>query len=160
LILDLQTAPSEPAPPLAPRDVEKSLRAAINEALRLNNRREDVTVEVKSCSISVKPEDLGRIVEELVDNACKFSRQGTPVKVELSADGRLTVTDRGRGMTVDEINRIGAFQQFDRKKQEQQGLGLGLVLVQKLTAQCKGGFSINSRPGEGTEAQIAFPAAG
>jgi signal transduction histidine kinase len=81
------------------------------------------------------------------------------VKVELDADGRLTLTDRGRGLTAEEITRIGAFQQFDRKKNEQQGLGLGLILVQKLAAQCKAEFSISSQPGEGTQAQIAFPPA-
>ena len=131
----------------------------MNEALRLNQRREDVTVRVNACSISLKPEDLSRMVEELVDNACKFSRQGTPVKVELGADGRLIITDEGRGLTSEEIDRIGAFQQFDRKKNEQQGLGLGLVLVQKLTALCKAEFSMNSQPGKGTQAQIAFPSA-
>jgi two-component system sensor histidine kinase/response regulator len=160
LILDLQTASSESAPtPLSPREGEESIQAGVNEALRLNQRREDVTVRVDACSISVKPGDLSRIVEELVDNACKFSRQGTPVKVELGADGRLIITDEGRGLTSEEIDRIGAFQQFDRKKNEQQGLGLGLVLVQKLTALCKAEFSMNSQPGKGTQAQIAFPSA-
>jgi two-component system sensor histidine kinase/response regulator len=159
LILDLQTTSSELAPPLSPREAEESIRTGVAEALRLNNRREDITVQVNACSISVKPGDLGRIIEELVGNACKFSRQGTPVKVELSADGRLTVTDRGRGLAAAEISRIGAFQQFDRKKQEQQGLGLGLILVQKLTALCKAEFSIKSQPGEETQAQIAFPLA-
>jgi two-component system sensor histidine kinase/response regulator len=160
LILDLQTASSESAPSiLTPREVEENILAGVNEALRLNQRREDVTVRAKACSILVKPGDLSRIVEELVDNACKFSRQGTPVKVELGDDGRLTITDEGRGLTSEEIDRIGAFQQFDRKKNEQQGLGLGLVLVQKLTALCQAEFSINSQPGKGTHARIAFPAA-
>jgi two-component system sensor histidine kinase/response regulator len=77
--------------------------------------------------------------------------------VELSAGGQLIITDRGRGLTAEEISCIGAFQQFDRKKYEQQGLGLGLVLVQKLTALCQAEFSINSVPGEGTRVQIAFP---
>ena len=158
LILDLQTASSEPVPPpLLPREVEESIQAGVDEALRLNERREDVTVRVNACSISVKPGDLSRIVEELVDNACKFSRHGTPVLVELGADGRLTIKDQGRGLTSEEISRIGAFQQFDRKKHEQQGLGLGLVLVQKLTSQCTAEFSLNSQPGEGTQAQIMFP---
>jgi two-component system, sensor histidine kinase and response regulator len=160
LILDLQSPSSEPAPPpLPPRQVEESIQAGVNEALRLNQRREDVTVRVKPCSISVKPEDLNRMTEELVDNACKFSRQETPVEVELSADGQLTITDQGRGLTAEEIGQIGAFHQFDRKKHEQQGLGLGLVLVQKLTVQCKAEFSITSQPGNGTQAQIAFPLA-
>jgi signal transduction histidine kinase len=157
LILDLQTAAPEPVPPpLPPREVEESIQAGVDEALRQNERRKDVTVDVRACSISVKSGDLIRIVEELVDNACKFSRQGTPVEVELGVDGRLIITDRGRGLTTGEISRIGAFQQFDRKKNEQQGLGLGLVLVQKLTAQCQAEFSLNSQPGQGTQVRIAF----
>jgi signal transduction histidine kinase len=161
LILDLQTGASEPLmSPLPPRRAEESVYAGVNEALRLNRRRKDMTVRVQVCSISVKAEDLTRIVEELVDNACKFSRQGTPVEVLLSEDGKLKITDQGRGLTTEEIGRIGAFQQFDRKKQEQQGLGLGLVLVQKIAAQYKAEFSMQSNPGQGTQVEIAFPVAG
>jgi len=160
LILDLQTALSEPVPPpLSSLDVEETIQAGVDEALRHNERREDITLRMRACSVSVKPEDLGRIVEELTDNACKFSRQGTPVELEWSADGRLKITDQGRGLTTEEISRIGAFQQFDRKKHEQQGLGLGLVLVQKLAARCNAKFSMNSQPGQGTQVQVAFPLA-
>ena len=157
-ILELQTATSDSLLGLLlPRRVEESIQAGIKEALRLNGRQNDMTVRLEACSLSVKPEDLIRIVEELVDNACKFSRQGTPLKVELSTDGRLIVTDQGRGLTVEDINHIGAFQQFDRQKHEQQGLGLGLVLVQKLTALSGAKFLITSQPGEGTQVEIAFP---
>jgi len=159
LILDLQNAPTGVAPVLTPGEVEKNIQAGVEEALRLNQRREDITVQVQPGSISVKPDDLNRMAEELVDNACKFSRQGTPVTVEFSADSRLTVTDKGRGLTAEQIGQIGAFQQFERKKNEQQGLGLGLILVQKLAAQCQAEFSLTSQPGEGTQAQIAFPLA-
>ena len=158
LILDLPAALSGPVPPpLAPRDVEASIQAGINEALRQNKRREDVSFRASACSIAVKPGDLSHIVEELVDNACKFSRHGTPVTVDLGADGRLIVKDGGRGMTTEEINRLGAFQQFDRKKHEQQGLGLGLILVQKLTVLSGAKFLVSSQPGEGTQVEIAFP---
>ncbi len=98
-----------------------------------------------------------RIVEELVDNAFKFSRQGSSVSVELASDRRLVVTDQGRGMTPDEVERIGAFQQFDRKKYEQQGLGLGLILVQKMCALNRATFALESNPGRGTRAEVAFP---
>jgi len=158
LILDLQTASSETLPrPLLPAEVEESIQSGVKEALRQNKREEDVTVQMKACSIAVKPGDLSRIVEELVDNGCKFSRQGTPVKLELTASGHLIITDGGRGLTAEEIGRIGAFQQFDRKKHEQQGLGLGLVLVQKLTALYGATFLIKSRPGEGTQVTVTFP---
>jgi signal transduction histidine kinase len=62
-------------------------------------------------------------------------------------------------MSAEEIRRVGAFQQFDHQKYEQQGLGLGLVLVQKLVARCHGEFSLSSAPGERTQAQIDFPLA-
>ena len=157
LILDLQTATSEGAiRPLSPSEIETAILAGVADALRLNQRRNDLTVRIQACAILAKIDDLSRMVEELVDNACKFSRQGSPFVVELSSDGRLTVTDQGRGMTPEQIDRIGAFQQFDRQKHEQQGLGLGLILVQKLTAKCKAEFSISSKPGCGTQAQVAL----
>jgi len=158
LLLDLQTpSPELVQPPLSSNEVLKSIQTGVDEALRQNKRLEDVTVEIMNCSISMKSGDLSHIVEELVDNACKFSRQGTPIKVKLTADGRMTITDEGRGLTPEEISRIGIFQQFDRKKYEQQGLGLGLVLVQKLTALYGTKILIDSQPGKGTQVEIAFP---
>lgn len=156
LVLDLEGTSSEPAPPLSAGEVEKNVQAGIKEALTLNERSKDLILRVKAGALSVKPGDLTRIVEALVDNAFKFSRQGTPVEVELDANGLLTVSDKGRGMAADEIKRIGAFKQFDRKKQEQQGLGLGLILVQKLAALSQAKFSITSQPGVGTQVQISF----
>jgi len=158
LILDLQTGTPQDPPPLLPPDrIQKSIQAGIDEALRHNQRRDDMIIEIKACSVAIESEDLTRIVEELVDNACKFSRQGTPIHIQLTTDGQLTIADKGRGLTPEEIAHIGAFQQFDRKKHEQQGLGLGLVLVQRLTARCLAKFSMTSQPGSGTVAWIAFP---
>jgi CheY-like chemotaxis protein len=131
LILSLQTALAEPAPLLSVEKMREAIQKGLNEGLRQNQRADDVTTDVAACSIPVRAEDLTRIVEELVDNACKYSRHGTPVKITMSEKGGLAVTDEGRGLTEEEIGRIGFFQQFDRKKHEQQGLGLGLVLVQK-----------------------------
>ena len=159
MILDLQGASPEQhasSLPLSARELEESIKTGIEEALRTSNRRNDVSVEVEPCRIAVRPDVLSRMVEELVDNACKFSRHGTSVVVKMDQAGRLTVTDYGRGMTPEEIEQIGAFHQFDRKKHEQQGLGLGLVLVQKSAALSHAQFSMKSQSGEGTEAQIAF----
>ena len=160
LILDLQTAAPETLfGSMSPRQVEECIKAGVSETLQVNKRQGDVTVQVSPCAIAIKPESLNRIVEELVDNACKFSREGTSVQVELSPDGRLTITDYGRGLTKEDIIHFGAFQQFDRKKQDQQGLGLGLVLVQKLADLYQAKISITSQLGEGTRVEIALPLA-
>jgi len=163
LILDLEGTAAdstETAKPLSTVEVERAMGDGVAEALRLQPRRADVTLRVIPCPIAIRAPDLARLVDELVHNACKFSRVGTPVEINLAADGVLTVSDKGRGMTAEEIGQIGAFQQFDRKKQEQQGLGLGLVLVQKLAARNGAKFSIASKPGEGTTVQLAFPLGG
>jgi two-component system sensor histidine kinase/response regulator len=158
LILNLKTTAKDPLMfPLLPRQAAERVKAGLAEALRINNRGADVSVEVGDCSISVKPDDLSQIVEELVDNACKFSRGGTSVRVSLNAEGQLIVSDEGRGMTTDEIESIGAFRQFDRKQFEQQGLGLGLVLVQNLAAQSEATFKIKSESGRGTQIEVSFP---
>jgi signal transduction histidine kinase len=157
LILDLPTASFDTLLfPQAALQVEANIQAGVKEALRLNKRQDDVQVRVDNCSISVRPEDLSRMVEELVDNACKFSRKGTPIEIHLSSGGLLTVRDQGRGMTNEEIEHLGAFRQFDRKRHEQQGLGLGLVLVQKLAAQYRAKFLLSSNPGKGSTVEIAF----
>ena len=158
LILDLPATATDMPAALSAAEVEEAVQGGITEALRLNSKRaEDLTVEGKAGTIAVKRTDLTQIVEELIDNAFKFSRIGTPVTLVMGADGRIVVTDQGRGLTAEEIARIGAFRQFERKKNEQQGLGLGLVLVQKLTMLCNAKLAITSQPGAGTQVEIAFP---
>jgi two-component system sensor histidine kinase/response regulator len=157
LILELQTGQPDPLlGSLLARQVEDSIQTGINEAIRLNPREEDIDLRIQPCSLSIKPGDLSRIVEELVDNACKFSRKGTKIVIGLDTAGRLTITDQGKGMTPEQIGQVGVFKQFDKKFQEQQGLGLGLVLVQRLAAIQGATFEIKSQPGAGTSAQITF----
>ena len=59
-------------------------------------------------------------------------------------------------MTAAEIEQIGAFQQFDRHKNAQQGLGLGLILVQKLAVRNGARFAIESEPSQKTTVIVAF----
>ena len=158
LVLESHAPSPQEKKPLTPDAVDETIQEGVVQAVRHNTKRQpDVVMNLQPCSIAISTDDLNRMVEELVDNACKFSRQGTPVTVELNAAGQLSVTDQGRGLTPEEIAQIGAFHQFDRKKHEQQGLGLGLVLVQRISAECKAEFSIKSELGKGTEVKVAFP---
>ncbi len=58
--------------------------------------------------------------------------------------GILTVSDQGRGMTEDQIGRIEAYTQFERRQHEQQGLGLGLIIASLLALWEGGTLSITS----------------
>jgi two-component system, sensor histidine kinase and response regulator len=125
-------------------------------AVERHGRREDLTIRREGCSIRVQPTDLTRIVEELVDNASKFSRFGTLLEILLGSDGALQITDEGRGMSEEEISLIGAFRQFERAKHEQQGLGLGLISVQKPAARNGAKFSVARGPEQGILVRIEF----
>ncbi len=159
LLLDLQSSPEEAARSpelLSPKILKESIQTGIEASVHRNGRINDITNEVEECPIFAHQNDISLMVEELVDNASNYSRQGTPITVHFDSHGILTVSDVGRGMAPEEIEQIGAFQQFDRKKQEQQGLGLGLVLIKKLAARCGAKLSIESQPSKGTKVKIAF----
>lgn len=159
MILDHdQTAP-EPAlttEKLSADRLEENIRSGLQTAISRHGRDADVRIGLKPCPVIATPGNVNLIAEELVDNACKFSRKGTVIEVHFSPEAVLTVKDSGRGMTAEEVKQVGSFQQFDRKKQEQQGLGLGLALVQKLAAKSGAVLAIESQPSQGTTVTVTF----
>ncbi len=133
--------------------------AALHVADR-NRRRQDLELELTDAPVQISDMYLGKIAEELVDNAFKFSPLGTPVRVRLYPEDSwlvLAVMDRGRGMTPDQVARIGAYMQFQRKVQEQQGLGLGLAISKRLAELHGGGLRISSEPNQGTTVYAKLP---
>ncbi|HVU14747.1 MAG TPA: response regulator [Phototrophicaceae bacterium] len=123
-------------------------------------RDSDLIVQIEDTPLSIAPQSLWKIVEELVNNAFKFSTAGTPVEIRAGDDGRryrLQISDHGRGMTLEQIKRVGAYVQFERRVYEQQGLGLGLVLAQRLAEVCGGDLTINSQPEQGTTVTVTLP---
>ena len=103
-----------------------------------------------------------KIVDELVQNAFRFSDPGKRVSVTLSGSPNgvvLSVTDQGRGFSTEHITKVGAYMQFDRKIQEQQGLGLGLVIARRLAELHGGTLSIQSERGTRTTVAVELPRA-
>jgi len=136
-------------------------RRAMDQAAQAN-RPQDLRLELVNVSLPISEEYLTKIVSELVQNAFKFSDSGAPVKVTLSEifNGfALSISDKGRGFSPEQITRIGAYMQFDRKMQEQQGLGLGLILVKRLAELHGGTLTIESEKGQGATVTVKLPKA-
>jgi signal transduction histidine kinase len=123
-------------------------------------RPDDLTVEAVDVLAPMSEEYFSKVVNELVQNAFKFSGPGSPVRVTLAAvfNGiELSVSDQGRGFSTEQIRRIGAYVQFDRKMQDQQGLGLGLVIAKRLAELHGGTLSIDGQKSPGTTVTVKLP---
>jgi two-component system, sensor histidine kinase and response regulator len=143
----------------AATSVKETIGKVAQERAEAAARENDLVLEVEDCLAVMGPERFKRLVEELLDNAFKFSRTGTPVRVQAGPHGRqfvLAVHDHGRGMTAEQIASIGAHMQFERRFYEQQGAGLGLILAKRLTEIHGGELTIESIPEERTTVQIVL----
>lgn len=110
--------------------------------------------------------DRGRLVEimtNLVDNAIKYSREGTVVVSHKPSDGtaRISVRDTGLGMSAAERGRL--FSRFYRIQNDQTrgipGTGLGLWIIKQYIENMHGTISVDSMEGAGSEFIIEFPTA-
>jgi two-component system, sensor histidine kinase and response regulator len=125
-------------------------------------RRPDLALELADVPVPIAGEYLSKITDELLQNAFKFSTANTPVRLTFAGTFNgtvMTVSDKGRGFTPEQIMRIGAYMQFDRKLHEQQGLGLGLTIAKRLVELHGGVFSIASDQQSGTVVTAKFPKA-
>ncbi|MGK7923840.1 MAG: response regulator [Spirulina sp.] len=131
------------------------------QALKLGRLR-DLELDLHDGYLAISLELLAKLVEELSDNAFKFSAPGTPVTIASQIVGDrfiLSVRDKGRGMTPEQIDKIGAYLQFERKIYEQQGSGLGLTIAKRIAELSGGHLSIESVPHHYTIVGVSFPLA-
>ena len=97
-------------------------------------------------------------VRNLIENALKFSPNGSLVSVAVEPGGRVVVDDRGPG--VADALKAKVFDRFWRVGQEQGGgAGVGLALVRRVANLHGGDAWIEDRPGGGTRAVLAVGAA-
>ncbi len=135
--------------------VEARARSVADKHLR----GADLSLDIHDFAAQIAENDLARMVEELVDNAFKFSPRGSTVTVRVARDDQnfhIDVSDQGRGMSPEQIDMVGAYMQFDRALFEQQGLGLGLIIAKRLAEIHRGRLVIHSTIGIGTDVRLSF----
>jgi signal transduction histidine kinase len=125
-------------------------------------RADDLSMSVSDdAAVRIVEENLKKIVEELVDNAFKFSVPGKPVQLTCEMGNnqyRIKVVDEGRGFSPQQVAQIGVFMQFERKTYEQQGSGFGLMIAKKSAEIYDGDFHIESVPQQKTTVTLSIPA--
>lgn len=114
-------------------------------------------------AVRTDPTLLREIVQNLVSNAIRYASRGrVSVRVRHERDAvMLEVSDTGRGIPEDQLERI--FEEFHQIRHGQhearEGFGLGLSIVSKLTKLLDVPISVTSRLGEGTTFTLKLVAA-
>jgi signal transduction histidine kinase len=138
------------------------IRSTAAAAAEKAGRAQNLILEVAPVTLPMADDYLKKITAELVENAFKFSEPGTPVMVTFKNGGPdvvLTVRDAGRGFSAEQMQRIGAYVQFERKMHDDQGFGLGLAISKKLVELHGGALAIESSSATGSTVTCKVPAA-
>jgi two-component system phosphate regulon sensor histidine kinase PhoR len=129
---------------------------------------------LRECGISVRIDSEGaprafadaraveQILQNLLDNALKYSDRDREIGVRVRADGavvRVDVADQGIG--IPEADRARIFERFYRvdrgRSREQGGTGLGLSIVRHLVQASGGDVWVESTPGVGSTFSFTLP---
>jgi two-component system OmpR family sensor kinase len=107
-------------------------------------------------------ERLRQITDNLIGNAIQHTPPGSPVTVTVTNEPggvRLTVADRGPGMTPEQASRV--FERFYRtdgaRTRARGGAGLGLAIAESLAAAHGGELTVDTQPGRGAAFHLRLP---
>lgn len=115
-------------------------------------------------ALSADPALLRRALDNLLDNACKYSDAGRPVVLTARAGAdslEIEVEDHGIGIDpADQARLFTPFFRADRSRTRNTGgVGLGLVLARGIVEAHGGTIAVSSRLGEGSTFRVRLPAA-
>jgi len=159
------------------------------KALELGDRRVELTEVLASVVETLKPlakengvtidnafgsepvqvagdrDELFQVFQNLLENACKYGREGGAVTIERAAGSGeigVAIRDRGPGIAPEHIPRITErFYRIDEaSSRARKGTGLGLSIVKHIVARHSGRLDIRSRRGEGSTFTVFLPIPG
>lgn len=107
------------------------------------------------------PERIAQVLENLLNNAIKYSPHPGEIVLSLANDPdlvRIAVTDQGIGMTPEQVARIfDKFYRADTSNTAVGGLGLGMHITRQIVESHGGRIWVESTPGSGTTITFTLP---
>ncbi|NPD26603.1 sensor histidine kinase [Corallococcus sp. AB004] len=166
--LELVTEGASGVPPLRLERVDANAlldKAAARFHTARPTHRLEVQVDGTLPALEADPVLLRRVLDNLLDNAGKYSEPGTTVKLHARAAGdslQVDIQDQGIGIEAQDLSRVGTpFFRTDRSRARTTGgVGLGLALVRRILDAHHGRLTLESQPGQGTTARIVLPGVG
>jgi two-component system, OmpR family, manganese sensing sensor histidine kinase len=131
---------------------------------RLEARQKGLTLDPKlldHARVYGNPDQIQRIVGNLVQNAIHYTPPGGSVEITCRKDrrgSRVVVKDTGIGIAADHFERVfDRFWRADSSRSPSGGSGLGLTIARELARRHGGDITFSSRPGAGSAFTVTFP---
>lgn len=146
------------------RQVVKDAVGRVRPQVDLKEGEVDLALAEEPLPVMGDAERLGTAVDNLLQNAVKFTPGAPHIEVTGSrTNGRITVVVRDNGVGIPEQARGQLFEKFFRVTDPQlrnvAGTGIGLYLVRQVVEGHGGQVRVESRPGAGSAFEIELPAA-
>jgi two-component system phosphate regulon sensor histidine kinase PhoR len=138
-------------------------REELAEAAGDRGRDLVATIDPDLAAVSGDRVQLSQMLHNLIGNAMKYGRAGTPVTIELKRDDagmiRLSIRDEGDGIAAVHIPRLTErFYRADAgRSRSLGGTGLGLAIVKHIVERHRGRLDIASQVGVGTTVSVILP---
>lgn len=138
------------------------LPALVDEIAEAQRMRGDknIAIEVESegnISVTADKSHLSNVLNNLIDNAIKYSGESVAINIKISADG-MEVADNGIGIPAKNLPYI--FDKFYRvphgNRQDVRGYGIGLYYVKQILEKMGWSISVKSQEGQGSMFTIKF----
>ncbi|MBQ9458434.1 MAG: HAMP domain-containing histidine kinase [Oscillospiraceae bacterium] len=149
--------------PLRETDLSEFITALNDEFVPLSVRGITREAEIEpGITARVNPTLTARIVQNLLQNAYKYGKEGGHVWLSLKLENGaavLRVADDGIGIAPEDVEHIWQrFWQADASRGEDGGSGLGLAMVREMAEFMGGEASVESTPGAGSTFTVTLPA--
>jgi signal transduction histidine kinase len=112
-----------------------------------------IVTDLEPCWVNLDQIGLRKVVDNLVDNAVKYTTKASTVDIRLH-DGTLEIQDRGIGM--DEMELLRIFDRYYQSDATMPGYGIGLGLVKSYCDKHKIKLHVQSEKGIGTKMILDF----
>jgi two-component system phosphate regulon sensor histidine kinase PhoR len=152
---------------IAPIDVARAAAACVDgyrQAADAKQIRLAVAPGLPACRVRADEEGLREILDNLVDNAIKYTPAGGAVTLRWQCgENSATIEVQDTGIGIGEVDRRRVFERFYRvdkaRSRELGGTGLGLAIVKHLVQSFGGKVSVESEPGQGSTFRCEVPLA-
>lgn len=126
------------------------------------DRENDASISFENGNLKIHETFYKTVINELIENAIKFSEKGTEINVKGFVHGnyyKTVIFDKGSGMNKKSIKKIDLFKQFSKEVYQQEGMGIGLSLVKKTLKIFDGYMTIDSKENHSTQIEFGIPLA-